>query len=388
MTANQTFVQHLGRGLLFRDLTANEISYWADQIDKGFTTPVLLTFAATAESRFINENLPLATMYYVLYNTFPTIEEMFVWRKLLDTGASLEDIGTAFTNSNAFYSRFPTAANSTSEKIDALISASGVKTVSTDLRSEAISRIDSGDLQWGDALNYLVTLSGKHLTSGLALLWTTIKGLPPQLSEITALGTDAEEAVSQFYSVYGTVQSTLSGEGNDTIVGTTAAETLRGLGGDDTLSSLKGADTFIFEKDALTNGIDTITDFTIGKGGDILDFTLFLNKPNDTNLATVLSTSTAAKSWANGDVLVVSGNALIDSNAIAELFGTNKAFASPTLASKCVMITADIVGNATVWYIVNQSTTETIDASEITQVATLTGINNLALVGFSVDNIA
>ena len=46
------------------------------------------------------------------------------------------------------------------------------------------------------------------------------------------------------------------------------------------------------------------------------------------------------------------------------------------------MITADIIGDAKIWYIVNQTNTSTVEASEITLVGTLKDINNLGLTGY------
>ncbi len=163
---------------------------------------------------------------------------------------------------------------------------------------------------------------------------------------------------------------------------------VRGLGGDDILTANKGVDKFIFEATAQENGVDTIYDFTIGAGGDILDFSKFLNLTGKKNIAAVSALSTAAKKWLNGDVLVASGTGLMTPNDIASLFGAGKAFAAPTDVAKAVLITADVVGDATVWYIVNQSSPTSIESSEVFKVATLVGVNNLALVGFDATNLA
>ena len=85
--------------------------------------------------------------------------------------------------------------------------------------------------------------------------------------------------------------------------------------------------------------------------------------------------------WSNSDVLVVAGYGL-DAQDIAALFGAAAPFAAPIAASKIVVISADIIGNASIWYVVNQLDTSAITASEVTLVGTLVGINNLGLAGY------
>jgi hypothetical protein len=387
MSTNELFIQNLGRGLLFRELSSTETTYWAQQIEGGFTTPVLLTLQATKDKVFVNENLPLATMYYTLMGGFPTIKEMIFWRNVLDHGATLNDIGTALVTSKAFYTQYPSAALSNSAELNAIILATGVTSITSDLKSYALSHLSDGTLDWGTVVNYLVGLSNKQTTVGLGLIWTSIRGDTPKVSDISALGTNIDTAISNFYTQYGTSSSSPTA-GHDILIGTSSVDKLRGLAGDDTITGGDGIDVFTFEANATENGIDTITDFTIGSTGDSLNFALYLNKVNDLNLATVLSTSTNQKSWVNGDVLVVSGNGLETPESIAALFGDHKSFATPTTASKVVLISADIVGDASIWYVTNQTQIDTISASEVQLVGVLNDVNNLALVGFNVANIA
>lgn len=156
------------------------------------------------------------------------------------------------------------------------------------------------------------------------------------------------------------------------------------------VDSLTGGVKTKFEASAVTNGISQISNFKLGAEGDILDFSAFLNKTGTTKIATKLSTSTTATAWANGDVLVVQGDSIDTSAEIAALFGTGKPFAAPTGQAKAVIIVSDIIGDATAWYITNKTTATitSIEENEVEQVAVLTGINNLALVGLSVDNFA
>jgi len=184
--------------------------------------------------------------------------------------------------------------------------------------------------------------------------------------------------------------ASVSIKGDDQANSLTAAEyatTIEGGQGNDTIACGSSADTLVFSSTSSGNGVDTISAFTLGSGGDILKFSTFLNKTGTTNIATVSATSTAAKAWSNGDVLVIQGNSL-DASALADLFGAGKAFAAPTTARKAVLISSDIVGDASVWYLSNQTGVTAIASTEITLVGTLKGINNLELVGFVTGNLA
>ncbi len=163
--------------------------------------------------------------------------------------------------------------------------------------------------------------------------------------------------------------------------------TIEGGKGNDTIVCGSSTDTLVFSSTADGNGVDTLSGFTIGKGGDVLKFSAFLNKTGIANIATQSATSSAAKAWNNGDVLVIQGHSL-DATVLAGIFGAGKAFAAPTAARKAVLITADIVGDASVWFLTNQTDPTAITSNEITLVGTLKNINNLELVGFDSSNFA
>ena len=172
----------------------------------------------------------------------------------------------------------------------------------------------------------------------------------------------------------------------NTYTASPSGDTIAGGAGNDTLTGGAGADRYVFATAPADNGIDTIRNFTVGKGGDVLDLRALLNKTGTKSIATRLSDSTAAADYSNGDVLVVAGP-VAGAADVAALFGPGKAFKAPTAAGKYVVITADIVGDASVWAVVNQTGTTTIDAAEVTQIATLVGVHNLQLVALDAGNV-
>jgi Ca2+-binding RTX toxin-like protein len=61
-------------------------------------------------------------------------------------------------------------------------------------------------------------------------------------------------------------------EGNSTIDGGGGIDRIQGLSGFNSLTGGGGSDTFAWNSDDIGLGVDTITDFTVGVGGDQLDF--------------------------------------------------------------------------------------------------------------------
>jgi hypothetical protein len=167
--------------------------------------------------------------------------------------------------------------------------------------------------------------------------------------------------------------------------------TVRAGQGNDTLFGGAGIDRYVFEATAATNGVDTIHNFTVGTGGDVLNLSAFLRTTKTTTLTTQLASSTTPLVWTNGAVLVLEGSAEgtpYTTADIAALFGASLPFVIPTGSSKAVLITADVAGDATVWFITNTSDLLAISSDEVQQVATLVGVNNLGLVPFLAANFA
>ena len=114
----------------------------------------------------------------------------------------------------------------------------------------------------------------------------------------------------------------------------------------------------------VANGVDTITNFTIGKGGDVLNFSAFLNKTGTTKIAAVNAAATTPKAWANGDVPGGTGQRPRHHKNCRPV-RCRQSFHGPTVASKMVIITADIIGDASVWYVINQLDVNNITPDEI-----------------------
>lgn len=236
----------------------------------------------------------------------------------------------------------------------------------------------------------LLTLSSditSALSINLATDTLTLGGKTTSLqsgSMANALSVDASGITGDKVTV------TFTGDSNsNTYTASALGATVNAGAGNDTLIGAAGIDRYTFASTPAANGIDTIDNFTIGKSGDILDLHYFLNKTGTSNIATRLISTpfTVGSTLNNGDVLTVAGPVASPADVVA-LFGGTGPLPAPTLAGKYVVITADVTGDATVWAVINQTDLANITAAEVTQIATLTGISNLQLLGFEASNFA
>ena len=140
-----------------------------------------------------------------------------------------------------------------------------------------------------DSFDVKVDGAGRQITdvtiNGNQLLVTFDGGVVTDTQQVeysyTATGTNTVQ--DQFGAVADNVGSVIFGNDNlrtlqgtaddDTIVGTSANDVIAGNGGNDYLIGLQGSDTFDFNNLPLgdDNGIDTIADFQMGAGGDVID---------------------------------------------------------------------------------------------------------------------
>jgi hypothetical protein len=360
----------------------------------------------------------LGVIYQNALGRAPDAAGSAYWKKALTTGATLGDVAANIALSAEGHARNDTTilkdltwhAVVGSEPTTAQLTA--LPTDKSALAS-AIMQVPSVNIGPGNfwVSNFSLYGNGDVMT-GLVVADLTKNTLTMNgVSQVLAAG-DMSLALNADFSTLGVsatskidskttpqLVSVIGDDNPNTIIGCNYGNLINAGKGDDTITLGTGIDSVVFASTAANNGVDTINGFTLGKGGDVLNFAAFLNSTGKANLVTKLATSTASAAWSNGDVLVVQGDSITTSAGVAALFstptvgavtGTNSVFAAPTAQAKAVVIVSDVIGNATVWYVTNQnaSTITTIDATEASQVAILTGINNLALVGVTSDNFA
>jgi len=252
-------------------------------------------------------------------------------------------------------------------------------------------------------------LSSGGVMSGALVVDLTLDRLTLNGSNLALTSGDILSAVNVDFSVMSKPSSSSSSSSSSSASATTVAftgdsavntyqasaigDSIRGAGGNDVLIGGAGSDKYIFEATPGANGYDRIENFLVGASGDVLNVSAFTKKTLTTQAAAVkLSTSTAAATWANGDVVVIqgynsSGGALNETDLLG-VFGAGKVLAAPTNASKLVMVTCGVEGNATVWFVTNAGNPAAIEAGEIVPVATLIGVNNLEVLPMNAANFA
>lgn len=448
----ERLITALYNGMFLRDPSTEETAYWVNQIDIGVITPVGLVLLGAEDIQFTGVALQIAMMYEAAFDRYASTEQLTAWRVAYDTGLSLGDIGQSFILSNEFRNSNAGLTSTADYLQAMVTNGLGreVSQAELDMYVPLVDAgvVDYGDLlqlivqhngrgvQVGlamlaagvngtapesaviealdqsipTAINTLVvnspfyssqtttldlvedagklTITGGPLADDMTLNLTAVT--------VTVGGVNQALRSGKLSDVTSVDATGLTGDGSVNFIGSagddiyaasSAGDTIGGKGGNDQLTGGAGSDTFIFESTAAGNGVDMINNFQISNK-DVLDLSAFLMVTGTSHIALVDAESTAATAWGNGDVLVVEGYDLTSDTAIAGLFGAGLAFADPTTRGKAVLIAADIIGNASVWFLVNQVDTGTITADEVVKVAELDGINNLGLRSFTADNFA
>ncbi|MBD2026279.1 Calx-beta domain-containing protein [Leptolyngbya sp. FACHB-711] len=156
-------------------------------------------------------------------------------------------------------------------------------------------------------------------TGGATLGATTQTTLTVVDNEKILMGTDAPDIL-------------VGGLENDYIFGKRGRDRLTGGGGNDQLTGGSGKDRFIFDINspfnAVTMGVDVITDFRRGKDKIVLDRTTFTQLDRRISFATVRNETRAQNSNALITYVRSSGNLYYNENRSAAGFGTGGLFAT------------------------------------------------------------
>ena len=385
------------KALMLKDIPSDVLSDYVSKLNIGLITPSLfaLELATSAEAAM---SLGLGKLYKTFFDKYIEPSEMVIWGGRISRGLTLDQIAEQFSTSDEFLARFATASN-TSEEIKIFVKDFSNLVLSEEDINAIAEMIDSGSLTWAEAGTQLADFLDAVDISA-AILHSTLVGDLADYTRpsafltieetVATIITDAITVISEREVEDEVVTDYLGTSASDIITASSATVSIESGSGNDqiVLEENDGKSTkVIFEKNSTINGLDTIKFFERGEGGDVLDFSSFLTVPNLSLVETIISASdTTENVLPNGAVVVIEGAPSFSDATIAGLFGAGLPFASPTNLSKYVLITANIAQDSDIWYVLNNSNTALIEASEITKVGTLNDVNSFSLFPFSQTN--
>ena len=393
----QTIGAAIYKAIMLKEIPSNDLSDYVSRLEIGLITPSLYALELSASSDAAL-SLGLGKLYKTFFNKYIDPSEMLIWGGRISRGLTLAQIAEQFSTSDEFLARFASDSN-TSDRIKIFVkNFSGLVLSENDIRFVA-EMIDSGSLSWAEAGTRLAELLDAVDISA-AMLHTSLVGdlddyIRPSVTlkfdkTVATVITSAITVISDREAEDVVVTAYVGTSSSDTIYASSATVSIESGSGNDeiVLAENDGKSTkIIFEKNLSVNGSDSIEFFERGENGDILDFSAFLTVPNLSLVETTVSASDITETvLPNGAVVVIEGTSLFSDLTIANLFGAGRPFASPTNLSKYVFITANLSQDSDIWYVLNNSNTSLIEASEITKVGTLNDVNSFSLFPFDQTN--
>ena len=339
------------KAIMLKEIPTNELSDYVSRFEIGLITPSLyaLELSASPDAAL---SLGLGKLYKTFFDKHIEPSEMLIWGGRISRGLTLEQIAEQFSTSDEFLARFA-SASSTSDRIKIFVKSFSELVLSESDITFVAELIDSGSLSWAEAGTKLAELLDAVDISA-AMLHTSLVGDLDDYSRpsatlefdktVATVITSAITVISDREAEDEVVTDYVGTSSSDTIYASSAAVSIESGSGNDEIVLAKndGKSTkIIFEKNLSVNGLDSIEFFERGESGDVLDFSAFLTVPNLSLVeTTVLASDITETVLPNGAVVVIEGTSLFSDLTIANLFGTERPFASPTNLSKYVFITA------------------------------------------------
>ena len=137
----------------------------------------------------------------------------------------------------------------------------------------------------GGSLTYTLSDNGVTDTAAVNIVDINSATISGSDSDEVLLGSDSSDTLN----AAGGDDALVAGAGNDILDGGAGSDILFGGQGSDSLTGGGDADTFVWQAGDGDGATDTITDFTVGPGGDTLDFADLLQGEDSGNLSDYLS---------------------------------------------------------------------------------------------------
>ena len=323
--------------------------------------------------------------------------DLFVYANVSQSGGTAVDTITDWTSaSDKLQVTLDYSAQSTALDVNAVLLGTGVADLSTVQDGLTGKR---GEYQYVTGTSQLVVnfnndnlITAADYKIGLAAASTASATVVAGDVNFSISGGSGADSI-----VAGGGADTISGgSGADTINGGAGNDQITGGSGADSLTGGSGVDTFVFEATAAANGDDSITDFTVGASGDILNFdawlgtsAAFLDAGSTTISGAIGATNAGAASGGtsiSAKVVLIDTDTIADTTALASLIvadGTVNDLLLLTNGQKAVVLLGDVnstsTGTYSVYYVIGTDTASD-DTETITLVGTLTGVDLDAVV--------
>jgi Ca2+-binding RTX toxin-like protein len=232
-----------------------------------------------------------------------------------------------------------------------------------------ISEIDTINVADGNSYNFTLAAGTADTTNGLTINGSSLTGT----NALSINGVSSNDVLT--LTGGGAADTLVGGTQGDVISGGAGVDAITGGGGADNITTGAGADTITIN--AVSEFGDTVTDFTAGGGGDILDINTSVNRGTGTVFEALTTLSTLGT---NTGLINYTTNIASYTNAVA--VATALSTLTTLSAGNTALFIASNGTNSHIWRWTDGaggSSDSVAVAGEMTSVAELTGVDNANL---------
>lgn len=204
-TSNTEYVTKAFNATQFRNPTTEELNYWTEELDLGYTTPAGLFFLGTQQSNFLQENLLLAQTFKALFGRYMTTEESLIWGSALHSGATIQQVVGQILTSTELNARL-SIGETFQDKIKIVYETATGEEMTNTQAAQYESEFLSGQISL-ENLALEIGAKTPMLETGLALIHAALYGTPPKESELTGYSEDPKNALSELFDRFTTAEA-------------------------------------------------------------------------------------------------------------------------------------------------------------------------------------
>lgn len=194
-TSNSDYVIKAFNATQFRNPTADELNYWTQELDLGYTTPSGLFFLGVQQSTFLQQNLLLAQTFKALFGRYIATEESLIWGSALQSGATLQQVVAQILTSSELSNRL-SIGETLQDKIKIVYQTATGEQMTNTQAAQYESELLNGQISL-ENLALEIGAQTPAIDAGLALIHASLYGYAPQSSDLTSYSDDPRLALSE-----------------------------------------------------------------------------------------------------------------------------------------------------------------------------------------------